>query len=106
MDFRQKIEMLDELRGYLSEQAGEEMKGMPMDGEDDEDDFPPSSDEAPSLAIAIEAPKDGPPKPPPPGGGDSDIDALISKGMASSDPTVKAMAEALSKAKAKTHGGV
>ena len=105
MDFRQKIEALDELKNFLSEQAGEEMKGMPMDGED-EDDFPPSSDEAPSLAIAIEAPKDGPPRPPSPPGGDSDIDALISKGMASSDPTVKAMAEALSKAKAKTTGAV
>lgn len=94
-DIQKKLAMLDELKGFLAEKGGEDMRGMSMD-EDEDSGFgpPPSGDEKPALAIAIEAP----PKPPSPGGGE-DIDSLIAQGLTSSDPTVKKMAEALSKAK-------
>lgn len=101
MNFQKNLAALDELKAFLAEQAGEEMKGMPMDGEEEEEESEHygMGEEKPALAIAIEAPE-------PKSGGDSDMDSLIAKGLASSDPTVKAMAEALSKAKAKTPGTV
>lgn len=88
----EKLKLLEELKDFLAEKGGEEMQGMSMDDDDGEDGFGPPKDDAPSLAIAIEAP----PKPP---GGVEDVDALIAQGLSSSDPTLKKMAEALKKAK-------
>lgn len=87
----EKLKLLEELKDFLAEKGGEEMQGMPMD-DDDDSDMGPAGADAPSLAIAIEAP----PKPP---GGVEDVDALIAQGLSSSDPTLKKMAEALKKAK-------
>lgn len=101
MDIRKKLALLDELDNHLDERGGEDMKGMPFNEEGESVEHgEPDGDEGTPAALVVEvgAPKDGPPKPPGVGGGDPAAD-LAKAALESSDPKVKALAEALLKTK-------
>lgn len=97
---RQLLSLLDSLDEHLDGQDGEAMLG---EGHEEPDgDEMPKPDEGPAaLVVEVGTPKDGPPKPPPPGGesGGGDAMSVIQAALKSSDPAVKAAAEAFLKTK-------
>lgn len=104
-DIKSKLALLDELKGILAQKCGEDMKSTPMYGDEEEEEEmegEPEHGGPAALVVEVGAPKDGPPKPPMPGcgEGDMDIDSMVAEALASGDPKLKKMAEALKKAKA------
>lgn len=100
MNIRQKLAMLDELDDHMDAQGGEAMKGMSMDDDDESMGHEEPEGGPAALVVSVGGPKDGPPKPPmPPSGGGDPAAELAKACMDSSDPKVKALAEALLKTK-------